>query len=94
MTKRDFFREVLDRMVAQGMPPDLAEATYWEAVRLGGGERHYLPKRPAEQRAQPVAQALARGVPLSEIRGNSGIPRTTLYRLLGRREPPGGRGGG
>ena len=85
MTKRDFFREVLDRMVAQGMPAELAEATYWEAVRLGGGERHYLPKRPAEQRVQPVAQALARGTPLAEIRRDQGIPRTTLYRLLARK---------
>lgn len=84
---KDTVRSILDQVRAAA--PELSEDKL-RTIASGiyrdlGGERHYIPKAPAEGKAIRLGHELAAGVPLAQAFANLGIPRRTGFRLLRRR---------
>jgi hypothetical protein len=87
MTKRTIVDDFMRELFALYPQTSVAEALD-VATRLHqtwGGERTYIPKAVATQKARALAAELAAGVPLAAAMRAAGVSRRTGYRLLARK---------
>ncbi len=81
----DIVRAFVRRALAAGMPRDAAAQVDRDLRAVFGGDRHYVPRRPAEGKAGILAEALTTGTTIQGAIDVLGWHRATVYRALRRR---------
>lgn len=80
----DLIRDILLRAVECGLPDNMVERLADDVRQDWGGDEYYVAEKPRGNAAE-ARRRLAAGEPRQKVMHETGISRSTLFRLLGQK---------